>query len=186
MNKTVDDSRLTRGALKELDKIVERGDRATNDAASRGERELSDDERVELFNLQFAQAALPDLPPIPGWHVCWLTASNPRDSLANRARVGYVPVTSEDVRGWDQGTVKSADQPGFISINEMVAYKIPEALYQRLMREYHHDAPYREEQKITQIADSARAAAQSVGGDVVEGDGIAELRRAQPRVQTFS
>ncbi|HET8730778.1 MAG TPA: hypothetical protein VFM34_06680, partial [Moraxellaceae bacterium] len=44
-------------------------------------RELSEDDRLEMFRQQLFNDALPDLPEIPGYHLCWLTTTNPRDSI---------------------------------------------------------------------------------------------------------
>jgi hypothetical protein len=60
---------------------VEREARAMKDRAVTENRDISDDERVEMFRQQFFQSSLPDLPKIPGWHMCWLTTTNPRDSI---------------------------------------------------------------------------------------------------------
>jgi hypothetical protein len=59
-----------------------REDRAMQNRAVTENREISDDDRLDMFRQQFFQAALPDLPKIPGFHVCWLTTTNPRTDLA--------------------------------------------------------------------------------------------------------
>jgi hypothetical protein len=112
-------------------------------------RAISDDERVEMFRQQFHQSSLPDLPKLDGWHVCWLTTTNPRDSIHMRIRLGYEPVKPEDVPGWEYATLKTGDWAGFIGVNEMLAFKLPISLYEKYMREAHHDAPLREEEKLT-------------------------------------
>ena len=48
-----------------------RQSRAVEDRTKTENRALSDDERVEMFRQQFFQSSLPDLPKIPGWHMCW-------------------------------------------------------------------------------------------------------------------
>src|SRR5580693_4153540 len=65
------------------------------------DREQTDADRLEIFRASHAQAALPDIPPIPGFHVVWLASNNPRDSLQMRHRMGYVPMTNEDVKGFE-------------------------------------------------------------------------------------
>ncbi|MFZ9183829.1 MAG: hypothetical protein ACO214_11170 [Hylemonella sp.] len=77
-----------------------RENREMSDRMVTENREISDDERVEMFRQQFFQSALPDLPKIPGYHTCWLTTTNPRDSIQGRVRLVYVPVKPEDVPGW--------------------------------------------------------------------------------------
>ena len=69
-----------------------RTSRAMKDRAVTENRQISDDERVEMFRQQFFNSALPDLPPVPGFHLCWLTTTNPRDSIPMRLRLGYEPV----------------------------------------------------------------------------------------------
>ena len=43
--------------------------REMEDRTKTENRELSDDERVEMFRQQFFQSSLPDLPKIPGWQI---------------------------------------------------------------------------------------------------------------------
>ena len=71
---------------------VSRQSRAATDRAVTENRLISDDDRVEMFRSQFFQDALPDLPKIPGYHTCWLTTTNPRDSIQMRIRLGYEPI----------------------------------------------------------------------------------------------
>ena len=91
-----------------------RDNREMSDRAVTENREISDDERVEMFRQQFFQSALPDLPKIPGYHTCWLTTTNPRDSIQGRMRLGYHPVKPEDVPGWEYATMKTGEWQGFI------------------------------------------------------------------------
>ena len=49
-------------------------------------RVVSDQDRLDMFRMSLHQSALPDLPEIPGYHVCWLTTANPRDSSLPRLR----------------------------------------------------------------------------------------------------
>ena len=65
-----------------------RGDRAMVDRAVTEDREISDSDRLDMFRQQFFHASLPDLPKIPGYHVCWLTTTNPRDTINMRMRLG--------------------------------------------------------------------------------------------------
>jgi len=152
-----------------------RDSRAMQDRAVTENRALSDSDRVDMFRQQFFSSALPDLPKIPGWHMCWLTTTNPRDSIQQRMRLGYEPVKPEDVPGWEYATLKTGDWAGFIGVNEMLAFKLPESLYQSYMKEAHYDAPLREEEKLTDTAkfleDSARASKSRI--DI--GDGLREL-----------
>lgn len=156
---------------------VNRANRAMDDRAVTGNREISDDDRMEMFRAQFTQAALPDLPKIPGYHVCWLTTTNPRDTVNMRMRLGYEPIKPEDIPGWESTTIKSGDWVGFIGVNEMLAFKLPMSLYERYMREAHHDAPTRELEKLTDTAEFLKQQADSTGSHIYEGDGMSDLRR---------
>lgn len=159
-----------------------RDNRAMKDRAVTENREISDDERVEMFRQQFFQSSLPDLPKIPGWHTCWLTTTNPRDSIQMRIRLGYEPVKPEDVPGWEYATLKTGDWQGFIGVNEMLAFKLPMSLYERFMKEAHHDAPMREEEKLKETAEFLLEQAKSSKSRVDIGEGnmeIGEKRTAQ-------
>lgn len=112
-------------------------------------RTLTDDERLNEFRKSFYQSVLPDLPAIPGHHVCWLTTTNPRDSIAARARLGYTPIRAEEVPGWEYASLKTGEYAGCIGVNEMVAFKVPLELYEAYMYETHHVQPLAEEQKIS-------------------------------------
>jgi hypothetical protein len=140
------------------------------------DREQTDAAKLELFRASFAQAALPDIPPIPGFHVVWLASNNPRDSLAMRHRMGYTPVVSEDVKGFEFVADKGGALDGLIRVNEMVAYKLPLSLYNLYMRENHHNRPAQEQTKLTDTVTSLKQKAQQDSGDIDEGDGVAALR----------
>lgn len=152
-----------------------RTNRAMQDRSVTERREISDDERLEAFRSQFIQAALPDLPKIPGYHLCWLTTTNPRDSIHSRIRLGYTPVKPEDVPGWEYATLKTGDWAGLIGVNEMLAFKLPVSLYEKYMQEAHHDAPLREEEKLTDTADFLEEQARASKSRVVMGDGNREI-----------
>ena len=152
-----------------------RNNRAMEDRSVVENRDLSDDERVEMFRHSFFQSALPDLPKLPGWHMCWLTTTNPRDSIQGRTRLGYEPVKPEDVPGWEYATVKTGDYAGMIGVNEMLAFKLPIKLYELYMKEAHHDAPLREEEKLTETADFLQQRAQGEKSSILVGEGNQEL-----------
>ena len=159
-----------------------RESRAMQDRAVTESRALTEDDRLELFRQQLFQSALPDLPQIPGWHLCWLTTTNPRDSIHARLRLGYEPVKPEDIPGWQYATVKTGEYAGFIGVNEMLAFKLPQSLYLKFMQEAHHDAPLREEEKLTDTADFLEQQARSNKSrlDMGEGmSGLAEKRQAR-------
>lgn len=152
-----------------------RENRAMQDRAVAQSRTITEDERVEMFRQQFFQSSLPDLPKLPGWHLCWLTTTNPRDSIQTRIRLGYEPVKPEDVPGWEYATLKTGDWAGFIGVNEMLAFKLPLSLYEKYMREAHHDAPMREEEKLTDTTQFLEQQARASKSRLTVGDGTAEI-----------
>ncbi len=153
----------------------------TNRQSASSARVLSDEERLDEFRKSFFQSVLPDLPPIPGYHVCWLTTTNPRDSIPGRVRLGYEPVKKEDVPGWEYATMKTGDYVGCIGVNEMIAFKLPMSLYEAYMREAHHTQPLYEEEKLSSVLDvireeaamAAKSGARGIKFEVEEG--MAEL-----------
>lgn len=158
-----------------------RANRAAYDRAATESREISDADRVEMFRQQFIQAALPDLPKIPGYHTCWLTTTNPRDSIQARIRLGYEPIKAEDIPGWEYVTVKTGEYAGFIGINEMLAFKLPMHLYKAFMKAVHYDAPNQEEARLADTAAQINEQAQRMGSRVDEGDGIEAMRESSKR-----
>ena len=152
-----------------------RESREATDRAVTENRTVTDDERVEMFRQQFFQSALPDLPKITGWHTCWLTTTNPRDSIQTRLRLGYEPIKPSDVPGWEYATVKTGEHAGFIGVNEMLAFKLPMSLYEKFMQEAHHNAPLYEEEKLTETAEFMDQQARASGSNLVKGEGMSEL-----------
>lgn len=155
-----------------------RVERAVDNRTVTENRVISDDERLEMYRSQFYQHALPDLPEIPGYHTCWLTTTNPRDSIHNRMRLGYEPIRPHDVPGYEFYTMKTGEWSGFIGVNEMLAFKLPLSLYERYMDEAHSRLPHEEQAKITSLIDELNDQAQRVGGGISEGDGFSELRQS--------
>ena len=154
-----------------------RMNKAMEDRTVTESRVFTDDERVEMFRNQFIQAALPDLPRIPGFHVCWLTTTNPRDPIHGRIRLGYEPIKPEEIHGWHMATLKTGEYAGMVGVNEMLAFKIPESLFQKIMTEFHYDAPNREEGKLQDTLNAIREQANRSGGSVEMGDGFDELQQ---------
>lgn len=125
-----------------------RADRANGDRPISQSRELTDAERVDMLRRSFFQSALPDLPEIDGYHVCWLTTQNPRDPIHGRIRLGYELIQAHEIPGFESMGLKTGDYAGAIGVNEMVAAKLPNHLYEAFMREVHFDQPLREEEAI--------------------------------------
>lgn len=148
-------------------------DRMADDRESQ-ERDISDDERLELFRMAMFQNQLPSLPHMPGWHPCWLTTANPRDSIQGRMRLGYQLIRPEEVPGWEHNVLTSGQYTGCIGINEMVAAKLPMRLYEMYMTEAHHNQPLAEEGKLRSTLDAVRDA-QGKGTQVYLEGGMAAL-----------
>ena len=62
----------------------------------------------------------------------------------------------------------------------MIAAKLPERLYFRIMREAHHDAPLREEERITGDMDSMGDRARGSKSRMIEEEGFASMREPPP------
>lgn len=147
---------------------------------------VSSEERRRMFRSEWQQEALPTPPAIPGFHLCWLSTTNQYDPIHKRMRMGYTPVKAEEIQGFENYRVKSGEQEGLLSVNEMVLYKLPEDLYQEMMAEMHHYAPMDEQEKIKVQQDQILNAKDSDGKRLgqIEGDGMNfDLTRAAPTFQ---
>jgi hypothetical protein len=122
-----------------------------------------------------AQAALPNLPPIPGYHVCWLTSTNTKDSLAMRMRLGYEPIKPEELVGFGEFAVgQGGTVNGLVHVNEMVAFKLPLHIYQEYMQYAHHDAPAEQDSMLTNQASEIAQKLRKRGMNPDIGEGIDE------------
>lgn len=137
-------------------------------------RELTDEEYLAMFRDSINQSVLPDLPTIRGFHTFWATTNNPRDTITNRMRMGYRLIRADELPGWDGGAVKSGDYAGCVGLNEMIAMKIPERLYQLYMQEAHHRMPLAEEEKIRHTVQQHSESALRDKGKIVDEDGLAD------------
>lgn len=160
-----------------------RTDRAMIDRAVTESREFTDADRLQMLRDRLSNSSLPDLPKISGYHNIWLTTTNSKDTIQSRIRQGYEPITPADIPGWDHAFAKSGETAGLVTVNEMVAFKLPMHLYEMFMKEVHHDEPMRQEEAIKAQAD--RLVQQASGGGAVSrveiGDGTAGLaRRVEP------
>lgn len=180
---STEDNRLKKSA--DFDVVSRRDTRAAQDRPVAESREVTEDDRLEMFRNQLFNDALPDLPNIPGYHVCWLTTTNPRDPIHRRMQLGYEPVKPEEVPGMEYASMKTGDWVGFIGVNEMLAFKLPLSLYQKFMQEAHHNAPLREEDKLAEVADMMREQAERAGSKLIEGDGMEDMRSNAPRSGIF-
>ncbi len=160
--------------------VVGRRSRALDDRDVTENREMTDDDRLEMFRMQQFSDALPDLPIIPGYHMCWLSTTNSSDPIARRMRLGYSPVRSEDIPGFEYASQKTGEWAGCVGINEMLAFKLPLSLYEKFMQEAHHNAPAREEGKLADTADFLRDQLMSKGSAIFEDEGMSDLRQQAP------
>jgi len=153
---------------------VDREERAERFDATPQQTEARDDDD---FLDDWQDVALPNLPPIPGYHVCYLSLTHEQDSIYRRMQMGYTPVRPDEVPNFVMGGfVKAGTVQGVagdvIQVNEMVACKISNARYQRLMATRHHDRPILEEQGINSAFNPA---------DIYEmGDGTMEAAHGTP------
>jgi hypothetical protein len=159
-------------AMEQDDRLA--GERERDERDIDEDRELTDEDRLEMFKDSLQQSVLPSLPNFPGWHCFWATTTNPRDSIQRRLMLGYKLIRIEEFPGWEGTGVKVGASDGIVGMNEMVAMRIPLRLYHKYMLEAHHRAPLAEEEKIRSAIEGAKAEA---GRDLVveEGDGTADL-----------
>lgn len=182
MTNGTEDARLK----KDFDVVGRREDRRSQNREVTESREISEDDRLEMFRSQLFNDALPDLPEVPGYHMCWLTTQNPRDPIHRRMQLGYEPVRPEEVPGMAHASIKTGEYAGMIGVNEMIAFKLPMSLYEKFMQEAHHDAPLREEDKLAEVAEMMREQAERAGATMYEGDGMTEMRDHNPRRGIFA
>lgn len=170
-----DDARLNRASAS-----TERPSRS-QDERSVVDVKTSKEEKLMMFRNQLFNSALPQLPDIPGYHLCWLTTTNPRDSIIMRQRLGYELLKSSDFPGFELVTQKTGDFAGCIAVNEMLAAKLPLDLYEMYMTEAHHNAPNQEEGKLRSVLDTIAQAAQARGAEVIQEEGSAGLGKSSAR-----
>lgn len=139
------------------------------------DRNISEAERLEMFRMASFQFALPDLPSIPGFHLCWCTTTNPRDSIQMRIRMGYQLVRQEDIPGFDGMILKGGEYPGCVGVNEMIAMKLPLSLYELFMTEAHHNQPHFEQDKLNFALEEAVIAARQAKARIEQEGGTAAL-----------
>ncbi len=139
-----------------------------------------------MWSDEWTQSALPKLPELKGWHLCWLSTTNSYDSIDKRIRLGYVPVKSEELPAFDNYRVKAGEHVGFVACNEMLLHKIPMEMYQDIMLQMHHDAPNDEADKIRVQVEQLQGARDSSGKSLtgIEGEGFGNIDR-QAALPTF-
>ena len=156
------------GALSAAERVSQ--EREAEEREFTEDRELTDDDRLEMFRASMFQSVLPDLPPRRGYHSIWLTTTNARDSISQRMRLGYVLARAEDCPGWQGLHVSAGGLSDVLGINEMVGAYLPMRLFNLYMKEAHHDAPLREEEKLRSAVDVMSEQAGRMGARVELGD----------------
>ena len=155
-----------------VQEVLERSTTASPDDIARRER-------LDAFRDKWANSALPDIPAgtIPGYHLCWLSTTNTYDSIDKRIALGYEPVKAEEL-GTGFGTLgkmSSGKFEGCVSCNEMILFKLPEDIYQEVMRMLHLEEPLEHQRNITaQVRDTAQG--NKGGRSVLEG-GLLEMEK---------
>ena len=146
----------------------------SNDPDAKSKRE-----RAEAFRDKWQNSALPDLPEniIPGMHLCWLSTTNNYDSIDKRMALGYEPVKASELgKGFENlGKMSSGKFEGCVSCNEMVLFKLPEEIYQEVMRMMHLEDPLEHQRNITnQVRSTAQ---EGKGGRSILEGGVLEMEK---------
>ena len=176
-----------------LKKSLNAGSRQDRDNGEAGrqapeDKFISAQERRKMWSEEWTQSALPKLPNMDGWHLCWLSTSNSYDSIDKRMRLGYVPVKADELPGYEDYRVKSGEHVGFISCNEMLLFKLPMDVYQDVMLYHHHDKPREEIEKVRVQMENLQGQRDSNGRSLVnvEGEGIGSIDQQPNRTPVFS
>lgn len=136
------------------------------------EETLSDDalrEKARQLISELEESFLPDTPRIPGYHTFWASTTSTVNTVQKYQRLGYTPILMTDIPQEAREKYKStesqtkAEYAGIVMSNEMLAMKIPEPMYQELMKHFHHDLPKRHDAKIVSMQ---RELSDVTGGNV--------------------
>ena len=161
------------------DRLADRAQEVKERANNISEDDKARRERLDAFRDKWANSALPDLPNgiIPGMHLCWLSTTNTYDSIDKRMALGYEPVKAGELgKGFEGlGKMSSGKFEGCVSCNEMVLFKLPEDIYQEVMRMLHLEDPLEHQRNITaNVRDTAQG--NKGGRSVLEG-GLLEMEK---------
>jgi len=137
-----------------------RESRASEDVVRQAVQEefLSAQDIDKMWSDEWTQSALPKVPDIPGYHLCWLSTTNSYDTIDKRIRLGYTPVLADELPGFDNYRVKAGEHVGHISCNEMLLFKLPMDLYQRVMTHFHYQKPMEATQAIMERMEELQGA----------------------------
>jgi hypothetical protein len=165
------------------DRIADRVQEVRDRTTIADPEDIARRERLDAFRDKWQNSALPDIPgdSIPGMHLCWLSSTNTYDSIDKRMALGYEPVKAEELgKGFEGlGKMNSGKFEGCISCNEMVLFKIPEDVYQEVMRMLHLEDPIEHQRNITaNVRDTAND--RKGGRSILEG-GLLEMEKEADR-----
>lgn len=172
--------------------VARRGRPPLNRTEGREERDNSESirraERRAMLN--DVNTLLPPIPKIAGYHCFWATTTNSKDSVEQRQRLGYEFITRAELPDFLLNSQKFGElTEDRIMINEMVAMKIPEDMWEDDMLYKHHDLP---NESINNLKDSVRLGQDGrgrqvayTGGEFNNGiaDGFASLRLDKPSLE---
>lgn len=163
------------------DRVQEVKERAAKDSVSSAQRE-----RLEAFRDKWQNSALPEIPrdAIPGMHLCWLSTTNTYDSIDKRVALGYEPVKASELgQGFEGlGKMNSGKFEGCVSCNEMILFKLPEEVYQEVMKMMHLEDPLEHQRNITaSVRDTAN---EGKGGRSILEGGILEMEKESRRANS--
>lgn len=160
------------------DRLLERVEEVQNRTTASAE-DIARRERLDAFRDKWQNSALPDIPEgaIPGMHLCWLSTTNQYDSIDKRMALGYEPVKAAELgKGFETlGKMSSGKFEGCVSCNEMVLFKIPEEIYQEVMRLMHLEDPLEHQRNITSQVRGAAEPGKG-GRSLLEG-GLLEMEK---------
>jgi hypothetical protein len=181
---------MTESRLKKSLNAGGRKDRGSEDATRTAPEDkfISTQERRKMWSEEWTQSALPKLPNLDGWHLCWLSTTNSYDSIDKRIRLGYVPVKSEELPGYEDYRVKAGEHVGYISCNEMLLFKLPMDVFQEIMMHHHYDQPRDEAEKLRVQLESLQGQRDSNGKRLVdvEGEGLGNFDQQPSKLPVFS
>lgn len=162
------DDRLKRSA--EESRLSASGDRTAHD-----EREADDTEHFAAPDDDWSFERMPGLPTIPGFQTIWLSTTHKQDTIARRLKLGYTLIRSEECPDLSTFALKDGDYAGHVMCEEMIAAKLPDALWRKYMTHFHHQKPLDDETGIKEEIERVQQRAKDVKGRVDLEGGMAEL-----------
>ena len=110
-----------------------------------------------------------------------MSTTNQYDSIDKRLALGYEPVKASELgKGFESlGKMSSGKFEGCVSCNEMVLFKLPEEIYQEVMRMLHLEDPLEHQRNITAAVRSNSQEGKG-GRSILEG-GILEMEKETAR-----